>query len=66
MRPFYLKPSTVMRSFELDSDGDTSVRTTRSFRRKGAPTKQRLEHLLDIALEDTFPCSDPISLHFNR
>jgi hypothetical protein len=51
----------VMKSFELSSDGDTSVRTTRSFRRKGEPARRRLERMLDIALEDSFPCSDPIS-----
>ena len=51
----------VMKSFELSSDGDTSVRTTWSLRRKGEPARQRLERMLDIALEDSFPCSDPIS-----
>ena len=51
----------VMKSFELSSDSDTSVRTPRSLRRKGEPARQRLERMLDIALEDSFPCSDPIS-----
>jgi DNA-binding HxlR family transcriptional regulator len=46
---------------ELYSKGDTSVRTTRSLRRKGEPNGRRLDRMLDIALEDTFPCSDPIS-----
>ena len=51
----------VMKSSELSSDGDTSVRMTRSLRRRGEPARQRLERMLDIALEDSFPCSDPIS-----
>ena len=56
-----------MKTIERDFDGDTSLRTTKSLRRKGEPTKRRLEHMLDIALQDTHPCSDPISsLRFDR
>jgi hypothetical protein len=52
-----------MRTYELDSDGDNadkSARTTESSRRMDGPATL-LEHMLDITLEDTFPCSDPIS-----
>ncbi|HEY0912970.1 MAG TPA: hypothetical protein VGD75_22330 [Bradyrhizobium sp.] len=57
----------AMKSFELGSDGDTSVRTASSSRRKGEPARQRLDRMLDIALEHSFPCSDPISsLRFDR
>jgi hypothetical protein len=66
MKPFGLKPGSVRKSLELDADSDPYVRTTGLLRGKGTPGKQRLEHLLDIALEDTFPCSDPVSLCFDR
>jgi hypothetical protein len=57
----------VMKSFERSSDGDTSMRKTRSLRKKGQLARQRLEQMLDIALEHSFPCSDPISsLRFDR
>jgi hypothetical protein len=42
------------------------LRTARTFRREGQPTGRRLELMLDIALEETFPCSDPISLRLDR
>jgi hypothetical protein len=51
----------VMKSFEHSSDGHMSAPTTSSLRRKGEPARQRLDQMLDIALEHSFPCSDPIS-----
>jgi hypothetical protein len=36
-------------------------RKTNFFRRQRQRIEESLDHWLDLALEDSFPCSDPIS-----
>jgi hypothetical protein len=55
------KRNPTMRALNASGDADAMVLKTRSSGEEDEQVKQRQEYWLEVALEDSFPCSDPIS-----
>jgi hypothetical protein len=49
-----------MKTVEHHDNGETKPKT-RTLKKEGRRIRWRQEDTLDRALEDTFPCSDPLS-----